>query len=532
MNNSENSGFDSLDDIASDLSEIHSSDADSQFSPKVVSEYKDKISKGDVHELKTPLVRLRDREKFLLRLDRLLISGGAHFVLFLPILVLVNFGLAQSYNNTTPSWWLDHVQDVAPVEMAMGIHLISLFILVTDILLLLILLRLLTVTKHIFHLEAESLTRAGLTFRSSHGYAEMRATINGSSRRLSATIGFLVLSAMILATALWISVDGEISTTLLAFSTSAVLAGQGVYLVSDQTRFNANEPWGMLDAFSPPIHPALLKRPFSDVIKAHVDPLLAVRISEYLRTVESRVKDEYSITQMQEMLLHLLHLRRRSVIEDSEFISELTKMIDENSLQRLFDHPELGEETWERLLDQTRSDCAPFFRLYDRLHMRYESGRRGDIWFDVDMENLVLGQANLFAFVLNQGDEDRNLILRVQTPDFRPNECVYNLQIKPNIPIEMQNQLSPPLTTALPNIVSSTQMIWQSLLPSAEGEATVTVRLEDDVGNLVAGRVLTVQIRSDLFTRIRLSTGALFITGSAIAFLSPILPFVGSLLGL
>jgi len=531
MNYTDDSRFDALEDIASQISEIEEvEELMSQKSQKI--ESNSSIREEQIDELKNPLNRLRDNERFLLRLDRLLISGGAHFVLFLPILVVINFGLAQSYNNTTPKWWLDHVQDVAPVEMDMGLHLISLFILITDVLLLLILRRLLAITKNIFQLEAESLTRAGLTFKSSHGYAEMRATINGTSRRLTVTISFLFISAIILAIALWTSENGEISTTLLAFSTSAVLAGQGVYLVSDQTRFNANEPWGMLDAFSPPIHPALLKRPFSDVIKAHIDPLLAVRISEYLRSVEGRISAEYSITQMQENLLHLLHLRRRSVIDDNQFRSQLTNMIDQESLERLFNHPELGEETWERLLDQTKTDCAPFFRLYDRLHMRYESGRTGDIWFDVDMENLVVGPANLFAFVLNQGEDDRRFVLRVQTPDFRPNECVYNLTVEPNIPVEMPNQLSPPVTTALPNIVSSTQMIWQSLLPSAEGEATVTVRLEDDSGNLVAGRVLTVQIKSDLFTRIRLSTGALFITGSVIAFLSPALPFISSLLGL
>ena len=52
----------------------------------------------------------------------------------------------------------------------------------------------------------------------------------------------------------------------------------------------------------------------------------------------------------------------------------------------------------------------------------------GEIWFDVDMENLTLGNANLFAYVLNQSTETKQLILRIQTPDFRPNECVYGLK--------------------------------------------------------------------------------------------------------
>ena len=73
---------------------------------------------------------LRSQERTLLRIDRLLISGGIRFVLFLPLIVVVNFGLAHSYRNTTPQWWLDHMQEVAPVEMHLGIHFISLFILI------------------------------------------------------------------------------------------------------------------------------------------------------------------------------------------------------------------------------------------------------------------------------------------------------------------------------------------------------------------------------------------------------------------
>ena len=64
------------------------------------------------------------------------------------------------------------------------------------------------------------------------------------------------------------------------------------------------------------------------------------------------------------------------------------------------------------------------------------------------------------------------------------------------------------------------------------GESTVTVRLEDSSGNLISGKVLTAQVRSDLFTRLRMTTGALFMIGAALAVISPILPFAARILGL
>ena len=64
------------------------------------------------------------------------------------------------------------------------------------------------------------------------------------------------------------------------------------------------------------------------------------------------------------------------------------------------------------------------------------------------------------------------------------------------------------------------------------GEATVTLRLEDEAGNLISGRVLTVQVRSDLLTRVRMSLGGLFMLGAAVVVISPFLPFLLNLVGL
>ena len=60
----------------------------------------------------------------------------------------------------------------------------------------------------------------------------------------------------------------------------------------------------------------------------------------------------------------------------------------------------------------------------------------------------------------------------------------------------------------------------------------MTVRLEDDSGNLISGRVLNVQVGNDLTTRLRRAVGAMFMAGAAIVVLSPIVPFASSLLGL
>ena len=139
-------------------------------------------------------------------------------------------------------------------------------------------------------------------------------------------------------------------------------------------------------------------------------------------------------------------------MDEEDFRSELGIMMPLEIIDELFRHPELGEETWDRLIIRAKDRCASFFRLHDRLRMKIDTGINQEIWFDVDMENLVVGPANLFAFILNQTDEVKDLILRVQTPDFRPNDCEYRLKVEPHKSISYDGIISPKITATLPNL--------------------------------------------------------------------------------
>ena len=253
-----------------------------------------------------------------------------------------------------------------------------------------------------------------------------------------------------------------------------------------------------------------------------------MRFSKYVSSFNSDLKKGVNISDLQEYLLLILDMYRSGLIEEDEFHHALSELVDSRTVDQIINHEELGEETLDRLLMHARERCAPFFRLNDRMRMHLGSPSNRGIWFDVDMENLTLGQANLFAYVLNHTDEVQDLILRVQTPDFRPNECVYRLRSEP----QNEPQRGKPDYHRISSSMSKSRIVWQTLIPSSMGDATVTVRLEDSSGNLISGKVLTSQVRSDLFTRLRMTTGAVFMFGAALAVISPILPFAARLFGL
>ena len=66
--------------------------------------------------------RLKSQEEYLLRVDRLLISDGARLVLFLPLMVVALYGLAQTFTTSNPQWWADHIEAaVGGLGMSTGV---------------------------------------------------------------------------------------------------------------------------------------------------------------------------------------------------------------------------------------------------------------------------------------------------------------------------------------------------------------------------------------------------------------------------
>ena len=122
--------------------------------------------------------QLKSRETILTGIDDIMISRGARLILFLPIAVVVLFGLAQSYRGSVPSWWEGGVQELFfDLSFSNSVYLLALAIMVTDLVLLFVLHYLLWVTKRIFQIETDEIVSTGITFRSSHGYSEMKAVI-------------------------------------------------------------------------------------------------------------------------------------------------------------------------------------------------------------------------------------------------------------------------------------------------------------------------------------------------------------------
>ena len=119
---------------------------------------------------------------------------------------------------------------------------------------------------------------------------------------------------------------------------------------------------------------------------------------------------------------------------------------------------------------------------------------------------------------------DIDLILRVQTPDFRPKEGIYRLTVPP-AEISSKDDVESQIEA-----MGESMIVWQSLIPSVFGEATVSIRLENTEGSLVNGRVLNVQSRADLTTRFRRSLGSAMIVTAIFTALIPAISAISAIL--
>ena len=472
-------------------------------------------------------------------IDEKFLSTGLRLLHILPVLSILLIALTRTFRDQSPVWWSEFVQGDSRFEFSLVIGMLSIVVLSTYLVALTITIRRIKSTQKGVRIETDLREIDGQDFRAVHGHASLISTIKSVHRQHIFTALLVLFSIIFLSSSLIVS-DSIRQVQLMTIGTASLLIGYGAHLLSLRPNFNTVNSHGLLGIYSPPVHPALLVHPFRDVIGTHIDPLLAAKLSDFIQSLSEDIVEGHSSLEMQERILHLLYLEQHCGLKTKDVNEALQSILgDEGILRMRGSEDEPWDETWRALIDNARDRAKPYFRLHDRLlhnAMDISEGKRppGGLWFDIDIENLIQGgEAHLFTFIHNGTMNEKELVVRIQTPDFSPTETHYSLRLNPGS-IE---RLTTPNTaadvkSAMGGLFEESRFIWQTLLPRQTGEATVTVRLEDKSGNLLSGKVATVQIQYDMLRRLRWWAGLISIsTGAAAAIWLLILPVLGFLGG-
>ena len=130
--------------------------------------------------------------------------------------------------------------------------------------------------------------------------------------------------------------------------------------------------------------------------------------------------------------------------------------------------------------------------------------------FDVDLENIVTDKASLFCYIHNLSDKERQVVLRVHSPDFRPHDLAlrYNLEPGekswwPDEAVPISSDGDDDIIGRMSGLLRDGIIAWQTLLPERTGEASVSVRLENTSGDLLVGRQINVRVRPEFVNWLR-----------------------------
>ncbi len=460
-----------------------------------------------------------NNESFLYAFDRQLISFGIRLLLFLPGFAMLVFFGAWAYSNSSPSWWIDFIEPTVNRSFSTILVILVFIILLGYILALALHRHRVNLTIRAFELEVKNAQLRHISIKSLHGYEPLEDSI-----KRSATKHFFSLVCALLAifAVSGISFYGPQSGTgkyLLGLAFSLTVLSMGQHIATRSSNFNMAERTGLLDAYDSPVHPSTLDMVFSDLVKSQLDPLLKSEYEQFVKEVENFVKRGVEPRFAREKMMMILYKHSQG-LDLSSVYSEFGEILTKSGVEFVKNHEIFTIEEWLLIIDHLERTCPAFFRMIGRIEEDLSAGRKSikdDIIFEVDMENVVYGKSNLFTFMHNLSDKPRTVVLRVQSPDFRPHDLAMTYRLEPGekkwwpdegIPLSQEGNQD--ILAVMSALLRDGTVAWQSLLPERFGEATVSVRLEEVSGELLTGSQMNVRIRSVFKEKIRSASSIFF----------------------
>ena len=459
------------------------------------------------------LEKLQAAEKILFAIDRQIITDGIRLVLILPAVIILFLFASWAYVGPSPSWWLVNIEPALDFDFSTMMAALALVIIIGFVLSLMLHRHRSLLTRDIFftHVERAKLSNRPVT--SLHGYDSLKRRINGLMNRHSLIVYLSIGAFVVTLAVIIVGTSSSLGKKGILSATSLISLAVGQHLFTRRNRFHMVERSGMLSAYEPPMHPSTLNMVFHEIMRTHMDPLLRSDYEDFLIEMGEHLAKGIAWELAVERFLIIMYRRRRGDLDRETMMLELGEIFRDSGVSYVINHEIFTEDMWEVLFEITSKRCPSFYRMVDRMEQDIAVGKKppsDNLLFDVDLENVVTERANLFCFFHNLSDEPRDIVLRVQSPDFRPHNLAIKYHLKPggsggypNGPLPISARGDEDQIGAISTLLLDGTVAWQTLLPEHNGEATVSVRLENPSGDLVEGRQINVRVRSEFRSLVR-----------------------------
>lgn len=461
----------------------------------------------------TEIEALRKKERRLFAIDKQFISDGMRLILVLPATSLLFLFGAWAFTDGSPEWWGSNIEPTVGIDFSSGLTVFALTItFVFTIGLIAHMLRA-SVTRKVFRCEVKAAAEGHRPVTSMHGFASIDRLISRTMASHNSAIYMSVSALLIIVGVLLVKPNSDLGSRGLLAASSLVTLSIGQHLSTRKSKFHMVEMDGLLSAYNPPQHPSTLDLVFNDLLRTHMDPLLRSRFDDFLLEFESNLRENVDREFAREKFLMTVYRRRSGSIDKQTAQIELSEILTDEGVHLVLENEIFSESLWDSLIEKSEKSCRAFYRLLGRLEQDLSTGKRpemNDLLFDVDLENIVTENANLFCYLHNLSKEPRQVVLRVQSPDFRPHDLSLRYSLSPGekmwwpegaIPVASKgddDQLG-----RMSGLLRDGTVAWQTLLPVRTGEASVAIRLEEPSGDLLVGRQINVQVRSEFRSWLR-----------------------------
>ena len=348
---------------------------------------------------------------------------------------------------------------------------------------------------------------------SMHGYSSVDGLISRTMASHTTALSMGIVATIISGVVAFLESDSEMAQRGLLASASLVTIAIGQHLSTRNLKFNMVTDDGLLSAYVAPIHPSTLDLAFNEMLRTQMDPLLRSKFEDFLQDFESFSRKDINREYGREKFLMLMHRRYKGSIDRSTTSIELGEILTDKGVKSILEHEVFNEGLWDSLFARSIRTNPAFYRLIERLEQDMSAGNKIDmdgLLFDVDLENIVTDKASLFCYIHNLSDKERQVVLRVHSPDFRPHDLAlrYNLEPGekswwPDEAVPISSDGDDDIIGRMSGLLRDGIIAWQTLLPERTGEASGSVRLENTSGDLLVGRQINVRVRPEFVNWLR-----------------------------
>ena len=264
----------------------------------------------------------------------------------------------------------------------------------------------------------------------------MKSGVDYSILLHNTTVSLTLFSLIGILLTLIFGLQSTLGLILFGLSVSLLILAEGQHIISRNYPYNSVKRTGLLDGFQPPIHPSTMDNVFYDFIASHIDPFLRTEVEDFFVEILDFSKRGKKPLQVREMVLLVLY-RQSTGWGEKEARIELNKILTKQGVELFFNHSIFDMDVWTDIFAKAKRESPAFYRLLNRLLHDLEMANSPsitDLIFEVDMENVVSGSSSLFSIMYNLTNEEKVVILRIQSPDFRPQD----LSLKYRLPLVIQ----------------------------------------------------------------------------------------------